>query len=178
MAFKFGLLLFVSAYICSTQALPPCTCTRNYLPVCGSDGTTYANPCLLECAQYTSKQDITVAKQGPCDGIVPEVCICPLNYLPVCGTDGETYGNECSLNCEKARKVGLQLKHNGACGSEKAEEPVCTCTREKKPVCGSDGKTYNNDCLLNCATIQNSMLSIASYGPCEDKVKVVDNIHF
>lgn len=118
--FVSGVLLVVSAYICTTQALPPCTCTRNYQPICGSDGSTYANQCLLECAQYTTKKDITAVREGPC------------------------------------------------------EDPLS----EEKPVCGSDGTTYSNDCLLNCATKNNHRLSIEHYGPCTDKVKVVDNIKF
>ncbi|XP_021186070.2 thrombin inhibitor rhodniin-like [Helicoverpa armigera] len=117
MAFKFGLLVFVSAYICSTQALPPCTCSKNYVPVCGSDGNTYFSNCHLECAQYTSKRIITVVKQGPCDDFVPPIpdCVCHMSYLPVCGTDGETYGNKCGLDCQKNRNPGLKLKHHGPC---------------------------------------------------------------
>lgn len=180
MDYKFGVALFVSAIICTAQALPPCTCTRNYLPICGSNGETYSNQCLLDCARYNTHQDITVVKQGPCEGeqqavVVGEECVCPFNYLPVCGSDGSTYPNQCSLDCKKKHFPGLALRHAGAC-VEATEAPLCVCTREKKPVCGSNGNTYANDCLLNCATIQDNTLSIAHYGPCEDKVKIVDHI--
>nr|AHX25877.1 Kazal-type serine protease inhibitor [Helicoverpa armigera] len=117
MAFKFGLLVLVSAYICSTQALPSCICSKEDIPVCGSDGNNYINLCYLECAQYTSKKIITVVKQGPCDDPLPPVpgCFCHMNYSPVCGTDGKTYGNKCALDCEKKRNPGLNLKHDRPC---------------------------------------------------------------
>ena len=44
------------------------------------------------------------------------------------------------------------------------------CTRELKPVCGADGKTYNNKCLLDkeyCKT--NVKINLAHVGPCLPK---------
>nr|XP_049707452.1 serine protease inhibitor dipetalogastin [Helicoverpa armigera] len=141
MAFKFGLLVFVSAYICSTQALRSCICSKEDIPVCGSDGNNYINLCHLECAQYTTKKVITVVKQGPCDDPLPPIpgCFCHMNYSPVCGTDGKTYGNKCALDCEKKRNPGLNLKHDRPCvqnkliswkvqlfGFDKISEKPCT----------------------------------------------------
>ncbi|KAF9801930.1 hypothetical protein SFRURICE_016180 [Spodoptera frugiperda] len=177
MDYKFGVALFVSAIICTAQALPPCTCTRNYLPICGSNGETYSNQCLLDCARYNTHQDITVVKQGPCESeqqtvVVGESCVCPLLYLPVCGSDGSTYPNECNLNCKKQDFPGLALRHAGACVEANEEAPVCVCTREKKPVCGSNGNTYANTCLLNCASAKDATLRMAHPGPCQDRVNI------
>ena len=44
----------------------PSMCTEQYDPVCGSDGITYENACLLNCTKSCEKPDLTVAYQGEC----------------------------------------------------------------------------------------------------------------
>ena len=41
-------------------------CTREYFPVCGSDGKTYGNLCTLKATACVSKNMISVAKLGQC----------------------------------------------------------------------------------------------------------------
>ncbi|CAH0401020.1 unnamed protein product [Chilo suppressalis] len=151
---------------------PPCACPRENKPVCGSDGLTYDNTCWLNCA---TKHDssLRVASVGACapsqesTGILiveqPECRACKSDAPPVCGKDRTTYSNECVMEC-----AGVELLKEGPC------EPPCTCSADKSPVCGSNQVTYDNVCLLNCATIDDSTLRVAHSGPCGGSVKVVD----
>nr|AHW57452.1 Trx-Inf4 [synthetic construct] len=44
----------------------PCACFRNYVPVCGSDGKTYGNPCMLNCAAQTKVPGLKLVHEGRC----------------------------------------------------------------------------------------------------------------
>ena len=52
----------VSMCIC-----PPSACTREYVPVCGSDGKTYANNCVLKKIACERSQNITLENKGECE---------------------------------------------------------------------------------------------------------------
>lgn len=77
---------------------------------------------------------------------------CNFDYSPVCGSNGITYDNECflrKLSCKEDSKI--EIVGQGMCeSSSDGEEEECPklCTADYKPICGSDGKTYNNKCNL------------------------------
>ncbi|XP_045451539.1 serine protease inhibitor dipetalogastin [Melitaea cinxia] len=177
MTYKFGVLLLVVTYMSVTTALPPCVCTRNMNPVCGSDGVTYSNPCLLDCKRITSNKDLKIEKNGPCGNEkLPKVCVCTYEYSPICGSNGITYPNQCALECESDL---VEVAYRGECKKPEDEISIgklpCTCTREKHPVCGTDGNTYSNPCMLNCAREGNQDLHVDHDGACSNEVQIVEH---
>lgn len=120
-------------------------------------------------------------------------CVCQSNCSTreknVCGSDGVTYRNECELLAKSClRASNVTLSYAGACKpidscqqmncsrgqrcvahSTSTAECVCNdaCSFAGLPVCGTDGVTYSNRCLLELAACKKGItLSVLREGAC------------
>ena len=50
--------------------------------------------------------------------------------------------------------LSRQTQINQDLGREMKIQKTCTCPRIIKPVCGEDGKAYNNNCLAGCEDVR------------------------
>ncbi|XP_017771726.1 PREDICTED: serine protease inhibitor dipetalogastin-like [Nicrophorus vespilloides] len=104
----------ISALLCVCFAEDLCPCTTEYRPVCASNGVTYPNSCVFECAKRTDTKLFIVD-----DGVCNDKCFCPEEIFPVCTTIG-TFSSRCTVGCynrENPDKT-IEILHNGYCPTE------------------------------------------------------------
>lgn len=102
-------------------------------------------------------------------------CGCPTTVSRVCGSNGQFYDNSCLLDCTRKFASGkfqnnnflgngiysnkcfvdgkrlTQMTYEFCENKHKEPEDRCVCPRDYDPVCRSDGKIYENECLMKCA---------------------------
>ena len=150
-----------------------CACPRIYDPVCGTDGKTYMNLCLLRC--YACKpfaSDLELAYSGKCKEECVDACKCgaddPID-IPICGTDEKTYPNLCTLKCKAcADESGVKPAYPGECKTNQCDD-VCQCEADDPidiwPMCGSDGMSYPDLCTLECKACQEELPDLKPVHP-------------
>ena len=183
-------------------------CDKRLAPVCGSDGNTYANRCVLERISCLRGLNLKIEHAGECGQIerrsAESDCprFCHRMFAPVCGSDGETYPNSCVLRVtacsqpdlnlfevadgECSESIDVQLKsadrHSDpnlapttelfAAPAEERPQPMkklnLVCNRMYTPVCGSNGITYSNECMMKVDAFERHLdISKSHDGECD-----------
>merc|ERR1712000_650531 len=170
----------------ATKKTKGCKCTKDWHPVCGSNGKTYINDCTAKCAEAEPVSEGKCPRQKKRCHLVGEQVYFDKGRVDkaVCKKSGSLLETASALGtgADPARTTN-KYGGNGGYGAwatsttkekddeeeankEKDEEETkenegCICPEVYQPVCGSNDKTYSNNCTAVCEK-SGSLLETAS----------------
>lgn len=126
-------------------------CPKIFMPLCATNGRTYANLCELCVKSY----NLTEGKR---------VAPLKIQYEGECEVDGDK-----PVNGQSDQAITPDGSIAGAALVELCAPHVArggACTYQFQPVCGSDGVSYGNLCALCWETTRKKDLTVTKQGPC------------